>query len=171
MINETHLNHVRVIGAPLHQCGGPGHDSLLSGQEVRGPVNTCRAGLAGGDRGPLLSAALQVITDVAVVLSHDDRPHLLPEAREVVLAVLRLRVAGTQLGQQDVSLVHQVVLAGQPVPQGGAALATLLAGPVSLAQHWEEERQEKVFSLFGLTLAYLHWQRSERQIIVKTLSW
>ena len=45
-----------------------------------------------------MSAALQVITDVAVVLSHDDRPHLLPEAREVVLAVLRLRVAGTQLG-------------------------------------------------------------------------
>ena len=93
-----------------------------------------------------MSAALQVITDVAVVLSHDDRPHLLPEAREVVLAVLRLRVAGTQLGQQDVSLVHQVVLAGQPVPQGGAALATLLAGPVSLAHHWQEERQEKVFS-------------------------
>ena len=33
------------------------------------------------------------------------------------------------------------------------------------------EKQEKVFSIFRLTIAYLHWQRSDRQIIVKTLSW
>ena len=129
----TLLNILGVTSsAPLHQVGRPGHDGLLGPQQVCCPANTCRAGLAGWDGGPEVRLTLEVLTDATVVVPHDDRPHRLPELGELLSAVLRVRVLGTDLLQQDLRLVHQVVLVGEPVPQCCPALTALLAGPVRL---------------------------------------